>query len=61
MQLEKLQRREAHRVQLHIEYAVPRILQRLLEQTRFEPSVSLDTPTRTQLVEIVASAVTEAS
>lgn len=44
-----------------MELAVPLSVVRLLAQTNFEPSVSLDVPMRTQLVEIVASAVAEAS
>ncbi|KAF4863544.1 hypothetical protein CGCSCA2_v002932 [Colletotrichum siamense] len=61
VQLEKLQRTEVDRFQNHMELAVPRSAERLLERTSFEPLASIGTALRTRIVEIVASAVTEAS
>ncbi|KAF0324524.1 hypothetical protein GQ607_008228, partial [Colletotrichum asianum] len=61
MQLEKLQRREAHRVQKHMESFIPRIVRRLLQQATFMPAASFSAPILTRIVETVANAVAEAS
>lgn len=61
MELEKLQRRALDQFKRHMELAVPRIASCLLEHTTFEPSVPLDLPMRTRFVEVIVSAVAEAS